>query len=843
MFPLVLALIASAPLHLKQPPVPSGATLRPASLDGHVHLNVQLRLRNRDALDSTIAAQHDPRSPTFRHYFTPSEFAERFGRTEAEYASIADTFARAGIQVTRWPNRASITVDGSVSQVQELLGVTLLDGPGFHTYRGEGRLPSTIAPLVQSIFGLDDQLQPHRRLAAQSCGFGGFGTTPQDAFGPDDLRLYYDISPILGGDAGPGPEVGVLGTLVSGQAALDPAQMQAFYGLAGSGAQLEIDLQGPSDAGTQTDPLYDLEETMDSELPTVGAPQIARVHVVLGPLPTMFTDDMTYVVNALPKLAAVTSSFGWCESEFAVWFSGDDVQSLADLVAQGAVEGQSWFAASGDYGADDCGDGTGPTVDLPAALPYVTAVGGTMYTGGFTNHVLTAYGSETTWNESSAYASGGGESALFPRPSWQTGPGTHGTQRELPDVSFIAASTPGVAIVIDGSHQLEACGDGTSDASPLAAGIFTAIGSRLGCRLGPPALELYGFAAAQAADAGTLAFHDITTGNISVDGISGPSAGIGYDEATGLGSVDVARLYEAFLAAGGCGLFDGGYGIPDGGIGIIDAGPPPDAGITCQPLDSPTTCPSGESCQSDDPSRPGSAGHCQLGCRSDSDCTSGTTCSLCQHTCIANANGTVGGPCSSSADCGAGAVCINETNTAASGGVCVIPCNVSAGCGCPSNSQCAPSGPTFCGHDCDVSTQAGCNAGFGCFDVGQGNSGACYPICQSDDQCPIAGDVCLPQGGCAPPTRTSSSSSSGSTSASSSSTGSSSGSSSGTSSSSSSSSTSSSASGSSGGSTTANSSGCGCSSGSGFDLAWLFAIAALAKRKRARLLAPVVHAE
>src|SRR6185437_15866895 len=97
-----------------------------------------------------------------------------------------------------------------------------------------------------------------------------------------------------------------------------------------------------------------------------------------GPLPTMFTDDMTYVVNALPQLAAVTSSFGWCESEFAVWFSGDDVQSLADLVAQGAAEGQSWFAAAGDEGADDCGDGTGPTVDLPAALPYVTAIGGTM---------------------------------------------------------------------------------------------------------------------------------------------------------------------------------------------------------------------------------------------------------------------------------------------------------------------------------------------------------------------------------------------------------------------------------------------------------------------------------
>ncbi|MBS2029973.1 MAG: hypothetical protein JST54_18880 [Deltaproteobacteria bacterium] len=861
MAPLVLAvLLAAAPattsLHLKEPPVPAGAALRPTSPDAHVHLDVQLRLRNRDALDATIAAQHDPRSPTFRRYFTPSEFAERFGRSEVEYASLVDAFERAGLHVTRWPNRASLTVDGSAGQVQKLLGVTLLDGPGFHTFRGEGRLPANVAPLVQSVFGLDDELKPHRHMAAYACAFGGFATSPQDAVGPDDLRLYYDINPILSaGDAGPGPEVAVLGTLVSGQAALDPTQMQAFYGLVGSGAQLELDRLGPADAGTQTDPLYDLEETMDSELPTVAAPGISRVHLVLGPLPTMFTDDMTYVVNTLPQLSAVTSSFGFCEPEFSVWFSGDDVQSLADLVAQGAAEGQSWFSAAGDYGADDCGDQSGATVDLPASLPYVIAVGGTMWTGSFSNHVLAGYGQETTWNEGS-YAGGGGESTLFTRPAWQTGPGTHGTQRELPDLSLMAATTPGITIVVDATHQLEACGDGTSDASPLAAGIFTAVGSKLGCRLGPPALELYRFAEAQASGTGPAAFHDITTGNITTDNITGASAAVGYDEATGLGSLDVAQLYQAYLAAGGCGAFDGGYGLLDGGNGVLDAGPAPDAGIPCHPLDSPSGCPPGLTCQPVDQFRPDIAGFCVPGCSSDGDCAPGSSCSICQHTCMATTNLTLGGPCQTIADCSPGSFCLNEENYLVSGGVCVVPCNMDRACGCPSNSQCAPGSESYCGRDCDVAAQSGCRAGFGCYDLGNGDTGACYPTCSSTTVCPVAGDVCLPTGGCAPPGTLTSASSSGSTSASGSATGSTSGS--GTSSGSTSEGTTGThgsttggtttsghgtiSSGSTGASGTRGSSGCGCASGGGFDLAWMFALGALAKRKRARLLAPVVHA-
>jgi kumamolisin len=60
---------------------------------------------------------------------------------------------------------------------------------------------------------------------------------------------------------------------------------------------------------------------------------------------------------------------------------------MANLVAQGDAEGQAWFAASGDNGADDCQQGSGPaTVDFPASMPYIVAVGGTQYNGNFDAH-------------------------------------------------------------------------------------------------------------------------------------------------------------------------------------------------------------------------------------------------------------------------------------------------------------------------------------------------------------------------------------------------------------------------------------------------------------------------
>ncbi|HEX4319386.1 MAG TPA: Ig-like domain repeat protein [Acidobacteriaceae bacterium] len=174
----------------------------------------------------------------------------------------------------------------------------------------------------------------------------------------------------------------------------------------------------------------------------------------------------------------------------------------------------------------------------------------------------------------------------YDRPSWQSAPGLPaGTARDTPDVSMLAGN--GVdfaawAICIDQDHfadgqQVIDCTPGanglpadefyvsgvggTSAAAPAFAGILALIKSATGQRQGQADHVLYNLARTH-----PEAFHDITSGNISVpcqpgspncarnsEGFyfeSGYNASTGYDLATGLGSVDAATLIADWASAG-----------------------------------------------------------------------------------------------------------------------------------------------------------------------------------------------------------------------------------------------------------------------------------------------------
>src|SRR5207237_4330781 len=88
------------------------------------------------------------------------------------------------------------------------------------------------------------------------------------------------------------------------------------------------------------------------------------------------------------KAQVVSTSWGLCETSSGV----PELQTLDTIFKQGAAQGISFFAASGDSGAYDCSD-TNLAVDSPASDPYVTGVGGTnlqLHAG--------AYGSESVWS-------------------------------------------------------------------------------------------------------------------------------------------------------------------------------------------------------------------------------------------------------------------------------------------------------------------------------------------------------------------------------------------------------------------------------------------------------------
>ena len=197
------------------------------------------------------------------------------------------------------------------------------------------------------------------------------------------------------------------------------------------------------------------------------------------------------------------------------------------------------------------------------------------------NQTLLSYVPEVVWNEGSPtfgiLAGGGGSSTHFPRPSWQAGvPGIPaGSFRLLPDVSlqssvqspgFIFCTTdPGVVGTTGGSScntllgtagTKGSIGGGTSFAAPVFAGFIATLNGLQGVQgQGLVNPTLYSLASQPATYAS--AFHDITSGsnacisgtpNCTPTGQSGFGAGQGFDEASGLGSIDFNNLVAAWPA-------------------------------------------------------------------------------------------------------------------------------------------------------------------------------------------------------------------------------------------------------------------------------------------------------
>ena len=82
---------------------------------------------------------------------------------------------------------------------------------------------------------------------------------------------------------------------------------------------------------------------------------------------------------------------------------------------------------------------------------------------------------------------------------------------------------------------------GTSAASPSFAGVMALVVENTAARQGNANVAFYSLASRQR-PCGASVFHDIIIGNNSVPGQAGFKATTGYDQATGLGSIDASVL-------------------------------------------------------------------------------------------------------------------------------------------------------------------------------------------------------------------------------------------------------------------------------------------------------------
>ena len=128
----------------------------------------------------------------------------------------------------------------------------------------------------------------------------------------------------------------------------------------------------------------DIDEA-NLDLEWAGA--VARNATILYVYSEFVLDAFSYVIDQ--NLAPVLSiSYGACESlTDPESFDETGADILASAAQQANTQGITIVGPSGDSGAADCDNGDsiadeGLAVDLPAALPYVTGVGGSRFDEG-----------------------------------------------------------------------------------------------------------------------------------------------------------------------------------------------------------------------------------------------------------------------------------------------------------------------------------------------------------------------------------------------------------------------------------------------------------------------------
>jgi uncharacterized protein (TIGR03437 family) len=560
--------VSAAPDRIHQPIDPS----RTVAIPGQVHPKARAQY-DRGALDpsfeiryatmllapaagleSFLAEQQNPASANYRRWITPEQFADRFGLSSGDIAQVTAWLQSQGLTVEQVARgRHWIAFSGTAARMSAALRT------GFHRYvvngethfanTGDPSVPAAFSGVVAGFTGLNDfRLRPAVLSARYNSG-------SSHLLAPEDIAVIYDISPLYqAGIDGSGQKIAVLG-----QTAVALADIRAFrkrFNLPANDPQLM--LAGPNPGVSPPDLV---EADLDLEWSGAIAPAATLVYV--------YSFDIGYSAQfAVDQNVApvITMSYGGCELA--------NTPALRTIAQQANAQGITWVASSGDQGATACDiDAPSPqaskglTATFPASIPEITGVGATQLTEGvgtYWSAVNDANGGsalgyipEVAWNGSQLRheiaATGGAASAFFAKPVWQNGAGVpNDGARDVPDVVFAGSPDHDPYLITTGGANLAV--GGTSAPTPVFAGVVALLNHSLVAKgnLPQPGLGNINPLLYRLAQATTDVFHDVTAGNnqipceqgspACVDGQAGYVAAPGYDLASGLGSIDVARL-------------------------------------------------------------------------------------------------------------------------------------------------------------------------------------------------------------------------------------------------------------------------------------------------------------
>jgi subtilase family serine protease len=505
-----------------------GATLLGPAKVASISVDLVPRMQNAAGLLTYAADANDPQSGNFRHFLTPGDIGERYGATATNYSAAVRYFQSKGLSAATWPQRLLLHVTGSQQNVESALHTTFgWFQKGTSTFLAPTTPPAPPASAqIAGAVGL--VMRPAAfvdHVVAASAGNGiVYGYSPEQIATAFDYNGAY-----AAGYTGAGITTGVIGT--GGFDAHDVPAYRAAFHISGAGTVTVVsatDANAPGNTslgfaspppltepcrGSPYEPSStcnpeDGETQLDTEQLSSLAPDAnvryylaynpndgcGQVDVVCPPgagvpLQGLYESDAELETAIADNRADVLSlSFGGPEpaqvgSEFNASGTGIMPLELAAL----ASEGVAVFVSSGDSGAEECQTWTkapNPNalcVSYPSTDPNVVSVGGVntpLDTAGRLVGGLTGWGDRTSDGND---GSGGGVSAYFRRPSYQTGAaGIISSFRNVPDVSLEADDLTGVSVLLYGDPAF--AGDkvfepvgGTSVAAPEAAAMWALV--------------------------------------------------------------------------------------------------------------------------------------------------------------------------------------------------------------------------------------------------------------------------------------------------------------------------------------------------------------------------------
>lgn len=527
-----------APTGTQALPLVNAQLIGAAPVQQPLRLTVGLALPDPSAVTALIHAQTTPGSTSYQQYLTPAQFTARFAPTTQQAQAVASYLTSQGFSnVGVTSNRMLVTANTTVGQAEKAFNthINLYNQFGKTVYANSApaEVPQELGGTVRAVLGLSDI------AAATPIRVASSPKLPLTGYLPPQFQTVYNAA---GTPTGAKTSIAIIaeGNLKPTIADLRYAENKEHL----PKVPVTIVPTGPFNPDTSAQDEWNL----DTQTST-GMAQSVK-HLYLYDASTLTDADLARAINAFAAqdvAQAASASLGECDAFPYV----DGAMFVDDQIFEEAVvQGQSFFASSGDTGSS-CAvaptngvPGSGPPdTNYPASSTWVTAVGGTTLITTSNNQ----YVNEVAWN-----AGGGGASALEYPGWWQSnanpaypGLGALGAGRGVPDIAMDADLTTGALIYINKQQYLVG---GTSLSSPLALGSWARVQSAHGNRLGDAAINFYRLYNAvntsQASRNPVPGFHDI------VAGVNGAySATPGWDFTTGIGSLNIAALDKALGAA------------------------------------------------------------------------------------------------------------------------------------------------------------------------------------------------------------------------------------------------------------------------------------------------------